>query len=101
MIRGFTVSALLILPLITTPAEPQEIPAAKDPLLSSVHSVVISEHKPFKKKIAAPDGLRFVSAELLDDSEEGESGEADSIFGEAIEVRSGNLSAESAPLPVP
>ena len=63
---------MLILPLITTPAEPQEIPAAKDPLLSSVHSVVIPEHKPFKKKIAAPDGLRFVSAELLDDPEEGE-----------------------------
>jgi len=43
-----------------------------DPLYSSVHSAVIPEHESFKKRIVAPDGLRFVTAELVDDPEEGD-----------------------------
>ena len=72
MKRRLTVWALLLLPLIATSAEPQKTPAAKDPLYSSVHSVVIPEHEPYKKRIVAPDGESFVSAELVDDPEEGD-----------------------------
>jgi hypothetical protein len=51
----------------------QKRPAEVDsPLLSSVRSVVIPEDQKYVKRIAAPDGLRFVTAELLDDPEEGD-----------------------------
>jgi hypothetical protein len=72
MTRRLTVWTLLMLPLIATSAESQKTPAAKDPLYSSVHSVVIPEHEPYKKRIVAPDGQSFVSAELVDDPEEGD-----------------------------
>ena len=69
---NWRILALLLLPLIATLAQAQKTPAANDPLYSSVHSVVIPEHEPFKRRIVAPDGMRFVTAELLDDAEEGE-----------------------------
>jgi hypothetical protein len=63
---------LLLLPLIAASA-PQKRPAAVDsPLLSSVHSMVIPEHERYTKRIVAPDGRAFVTAELLDDPEEGD-----------------------------
>ena len=68
----YTVSALLLLPLIAASAQLQKTPAPKDPLYSSVHSVIIPEHERYKTRIVAPDGVRFVSAELLDDPEEGD-----------------------------
>jgi hypothetical protein len=63
-------SALLLLPLLAISAQ-EKTPAATDPLYSSAHSAVIPEHEPYAKRIVAPDGLRFVTAELLDDPEEG------------------------------
>jgi hypothetical protein len=72
MKRKCTVSALLLLPLIVISVRAQKSGAASDPLYSSVHSTVIPEHESFKMKIVAPDGLRFVTAELVNDSEEGE-----------------------------
>jgi hypothetical protein len=68
----FPVAVLLLLPLITLSAHAQKTPAADDPLYSSVHSGMIPEHEPFKKRIVAPDGVKFVTAELLDDPEEGD-----------------------------
>ena len=61
---------LLLLPLIAISAQEQKAPAASDWLYSSVHSVIIPEHEPFKKRIIAPDGVKFVTAQLLDDAEE-------------------------------
>lgn len=68
----YGVSALLLFPLLVIFAQAQKSPAASDPLYSSVHSVIIPEHQSFKNRIVAPDGLKFVTAELLGDSEEGE-----------------------------
>lgn len=72
MKRKCTLPALFLLSLTVISAQAQKSPATSDPLLSSVHSAVIPEHQSFKKRIVAPDGLKFVSAELLDDPEEGE-----------------------------
>jgi len=60
----------LLVPLVTVSA--QHKGPATDPLLSSVHSVVIPEHERYTRKIVAPDGLKFVTAKLLDDPEEGD-----------------------------
>ena len=46
--------------------------AATDPVYSSVHSVIIPEHERYPKRIVAPDGLKFVTAKLVEDPEEGE-----------------------------
>src|SRR6266536_2270837 len=47
-------------------------PISADPLYSSVHSVVISEHRQYTTRIAAPDDQKFVTAKLFDDPEEGD-----------------------------
>jgi len=61
---------LLLVPLVTVSA--QHKGPATDLLLSSVHSIVIPEHQRYTQKIVAPDGLKFVTAQLLDDPEEGD-----------------------------
>lgn len=63
---------LLLLPLIAVSAPQKGRAAVDSPLLSSVHSVVIPEHERYTKRIVAPDGQAFVTAELLDDPDEGD-----------------------------
>lgn len=63
-------STLFLLPLIAATAQ-QKPSAAADPLYSSVHSVIIPEQKQYTERIVAPDGLKFVTAKLVDDPEEG------------------------------
>ena len=53
-------------------ASQQKKPASEDALYSSVHSSVIPEHERYTGRIVAPDGLKFVTADLYDDPEEGD-----------------------------
>lgn len=63
--------ALFLIPLHSAAAHLKPS-AATDPLYSSVHSVIIPEQQPYTRKIFAPDGLKFVTAQLVNDPEEGE-----------------------------
>jgi len=69
--RKSPLSVLFLLPLIAATAQ-QKPAAATDRLYSSVHSVIIPEDEQYTKRIVAPDGLKFVTAKLVDDPEEGE-----------------------------
>jgi hypothetical protein len=71
MQRVLTVSLLLLLLLIAASAQQQKTSAKTNPLYSSSHSIVIPEHERYTNKIVAPDGVRFVTSELIDDPEEG------------------------------
>ena len=62
-------SALLLLPLVDLSA--QQKPAVADSSYSSVHSAIIREGEKYTRRIASPDGLKFVTAKLLDDPDEG------------------------------
>ena len=62
-------SALLLLPLVAVSA--QQKPAAADSSYSSVHSAIIPEGEKYTRRIASPDGVKFVTAKLLDDPDQG------------------------------
>jgi hypothetical protein len=62
-------SALLLFPLVAGSA--QQKPAAADSSYSSRHSAIIPESEKYTRRIASPDGLKFVTATLLDDPDEG------------------------------
>ena len=64
-------SALFLFPLIAAAGE-EKPTVATDALYSSTHSIIIPEHERYTQKIVAPDGLKFVTANLVDDPEEGE-----------------------------
>jgi hypothetical protein len=64
-------SALLLFPVVAASSQ-KKVSAATDPLYSSVYSVVIPEHELYTKKVVAPDGQKFVTAERVDDPEEGD-----------------------------
>lgn len=65
----FILSALFLL-LITTASAQQKLTAA-DSSYSSSHSAIIPENEKYTKRIASPDGLKFVTAKLLDDHNDG------------------------------
>jgi hypothetical protein len=69
--RKSTFSVVFLLFLIAAAGQKKPA-AATDPLYSSTHSVIIPEHERYAKKIGAPDGLKFVTANLVEDPEEGE-----------------------------
>ncbi len=71
MQRKSPLSVLFLLALIAATAQ-QKPSAATDTLYSSAHSVIIPEGEQYAKKIVAPDGLKFVTAKLVDDPEDGE-----------------------------
>jgi hypothetical protein len=64
-------STLLLLPFIPASSQ-QKTPSSEDALYSSVHSSIIPEHERYTGRIVAPDGSKFVTAELYDDAEEGD-----------------------------
>jgi hypothetical protein len=87
-------SILFLLPLMTGVAQ-HEPSAAMDPLYSSVHSVIIPEHIQYTKRIVAPDGLKFVSAELVDDPEDGEIQQVQvTVGGRTIKLQTEGRGAE-------
>ena len=61
--------ALLLLSLVAVSA--QQTPIAADSSYSSAHSAIIPENKQYTKRISSPDGLKLVTAKLLDDPDEG------------------------------
>lgn len=64
--RKLSFPFLLLLPLLPAFSQ-QKNSAATDALYSSAHSVIIPGNERFTKKIFAPDGLKFVTAKLVDD----------------------------------
>ncbi len=71
MQRKSLLSVLFLLAFIAATAQ-QKPSAATDPLYSSVHSIIIPEGEQYTKRIVAPDGLKFVTAKLVDDPKDGE-----------------------------
>lgn len=72
IVYGKTIlSAFLLLAVFPALCQQRKL-ALTDSLYSSVHSVIVPEHEPYTRKITAPDGLKFVTARLIDDPEEGE-----------------------------
>jgi hypothetical protein len=59
----------LTFPLVAMHPQRQKS-AATDPLYSSVHSVIIPEHQRYTRKIASPDGQKYVTSQLVDGGED-------------------------------
>ncbi len=76
------------------PSAQQKPSAASDPLYSSVHSVIIPEHERYTKRIVAPDGLKFVTANLADEPEEGEQRIKVTVGGRTLPLQSKGMGAE-------
>ncbi len=84
---------LLLLPL--SAATQQRPSAATDPLYSSTHSVIVPEHERYTERIVAPDGLKFVTAKLVDDPEEGEIQQIQvTVGGQTVPLRTKGRGAE-------
>jgi hypothetical protein len=92
--RTLSLPVLLLLLFFSAFAQ-QKDSAATDALCSSVHSVIIPESERYTKKIFAPDGQEFVTAKLVDDSEEGEIQKVQvTVAGRTIDLRTKGRGAE-------